>query len=647
MAQIEVTPGQPDLNVAKMIECINAAKLANCDLIILPELCVPGYLIGDQWEELAYIQDCVSYDEDIKKASIGINVIYGTVALGDGKHKDGRRKLYNVLRFIPADGIMSANWRTNEYIKTLLPNYREFEEPRHFTSAVEAGLTKDPDFYFRPVEICGVKMAFTICEDGWDEDYDVKPLAEYAKRGAELIINISCSPYTAGKNIARDRVFGQGHAKGNGVPLIYVNSVGIQNNGKTVYTFDGSSVAYNRQGEVVIQEPMFEESLYYVQYKDGDLISMSTDKVAFLDDIRILPKGIEETVAAMKYGAKKFLELCGTNKVVIGASGGIDSAVVASLMAQVVGPENLLLVNMPSRYNSATTRGLATELAKNIGCYYISIPIEESVDLTKKQVDGLEILRLPNESNVWELRAMTTSVIRTLKLTPFHLENVQARDRSSRILAAVAAAWGGVFTCNGNKAEFTVGYTTFYGDLGGFFAPVGDLWKHQVYEVGRCLNETERFIPEGTFTVMPSAELSTDQDVDQGKGDPFAYWYHDRLFESWQQIWFRVTPEENLRWYLDGTINEKLYGPEWKDANITGSWYDIYKLFPTVKEFCDDLERWYKLFKGLSVAKRVQAPPILGLTRRAYGFDYRDYLGKAYFTRTYLKMKEEAINAGK
>ena len=155
------------------------------------------------------------------------------------------------------------------------------------------------------------------------------------------------------------------------------------------------------------------------------------------------------------------------------------------------------------------------------------------------------------------------------------------------------------------------------------------MWKHQVYQVGQELNETENYIPEEAFTVVPSAELSSDQNVDEGKGDPLVYWYHDRLFESWQQWWHRVTPEENLTWYLDKTINEKLGTPE-----------DVYKLFPTVETFTDDLERWYRLFKGLSVAKRVQAPPILGLTRRSLGFDYRDYIGEAYFTRKYLEMKK-------
>ena len=205
------------------------------------------------------------------------------MAIGEGKHKDGRQKLYNALKFFPADGkpnsfpwpdmLCASHGYGRTYIKTLLPNYREFEEPRHFTSSTDLNI--DPDFYFRPTEICRVKVSFLICEDSWDEDYNIKPTQEYIKRGAGLIINISGSPYTEGKNKARDRVFGQGHAKGNHVPLIYVNAVGIQNNGKTIYTFDGSSVAYNSLGEPIFQVPMFEEGLYYVEYKDNDLYPIS------------------------------------------------------------------------------------------------------------------------------------------------------------------------------------------------------------------------------------------------------------------------------------------------------------------------------------------------------------------------------------
>ena len=195
---------------------------------------------------------------------------------------------------------------------------------------------------------------------------------------------------------------------------------------------------------------------------------------------------------------------------------------VASLFAQIVGPKNLLLINMPSKFNSDTTKNIARELAENIGCYYAVVPIEDSVTLTKSQINGLKILMLNkgNKCSFRDLHCTGTANCefseKTLQLSPLNLENVQARDRGSRILAAAASAWGGVFPCNSNKTEVSAGYCTLLGDNGGFFAPLGDLWKHQVYEVGKYLNKTYPVIPQGAFDVVPSAELSSDQNIDEG-----------------------------------------------------------------------------------------------------------------------------------
>jgi NAD+ synthase (glutamine-hydrolysing) len=220
------------------------------------------------------------------------------------------------------------------------------------------------------------------------------------------------------------------------------------------------------------------------------------------------------------------------------------------------------------------------------------------------------------------------------------MENVQARDRSSRILAALSASFGAVFACNANKAEMTVGYSTLYGDLGGFLALLGDLWKSEVYALGRYLNDTvfgRPVIPEGIFTIVPSAELSESQAVDEGKGDPLIYPYHDRLFFSWVQRWNRATPEEILEWYSAGTLNAELG----LDPAVT----DAYRLFPDAAAFVRDLERWWNLYGGIAVAKRVQAPPVLAVSSRAFGFDHREALGRPYYSGRYRELKAKLIGA--
>lgn len=606
---MEVYPGRPRDNTRRMLEHVAAARLAGREMVVFPEMAVPGYLLGDEWERPAFLRECEACGEALRDAARGIVALFGNVGLDWHKHnEDGRVRKYNAL-FAAVDGRFAgpAGSPYPFVIKTLMPNYREFDDSRHFYDnrklALELG--RPPETLIGPVRAGGWSVGAVLCEDGWDTDYLLSPLRILAGKGVDFMVNASASPFTFDKNHKRHRVFSAA-AAALGRPLAYVNKTGVQNNGKTVFTFDGATCVYDRTGNVVEGPAAFAEGVLDVE--------LPLDGRAFGRPVSPRRDAVGELDKAIRYGTERFMKSCGVERVVVGASGGIDSAVVASVYSRILPADQLLLVNMPSRYNSRTTIGLARQLASGLGCGYVEAPIEESVQLTRRQLEGLEA--------AWPGRS------RALKVSDAVMENVQARDRVARVLSAVAASFGGVFTCNANKSELTVGYTTLYGDLGGYMANIADLWKGEVYALGRHLNQQGAVIPEGCFTVTPSAELSAAQAVDEGKGDPLIYPYHDCLFRSWVESWNRTTPEEILEWYQGGVLEQRIG----YDGNVG-------KLFATPAAFVADLERWWNLYQGLGVAKRIQAPPVLAVKRRAFGFDHRESQMGARYTRRYEEMK--------
>ncbi|MDD5482286.1 MAG: NAD(+) synthase [Kiritimatiellae bacterium] len=618
LAQINVVPGQPALNTATMLKGIAAAKQKKARLIVFPELAIPGYLIGDNWERNAFLRECEECGERIRAAAKNITVVFGNVAMDWGrKNEDGRVRKYNAL-FVAERGkfIGPRGAPYNFVIKTLSPNYREFDESRYFYDLRKLAqeLGQKPEKLISPVKACGLALACILCEDAWDADYGVSPLRIMAKHPVDIILNSSSSPFTLNKNRKRETVF-SGHCARLRRPLIYVNNVGIQNNGKTVYTFDGSSCVYDSGGNCRRAGRRFEENI--------QVFDIPMDGTPFGRQ----PGGAEDDIGAIYEalcsGLQSFLKQIGIKRMVVGLSGGIDSAVAACLCRQTLPRKNLLLINMPGRFNSPVTIRLARAIAKNLGCYYVEIPIDPSVKLTVSQIDNLAIKSFANA-----LRGR-------LRLNGPILENIQARDRSARILAAAAAAFGGAFTCNANKAEMTIGYTTMYGDLAGCLAPLGDLWKREVYALAKFMNKNifkREIIPAECFDLKPSAELSPKQNVDKNQGDPLCYPYHDRLFAAWVERWQRVTPEEILAWRLAGRL-EKEIGCEVKAGDI----------FKNNRVFIADLERWWEQYCGLGIAKRIQAPPVLAVKKRAFGFDHREAQTPPWYSARYRKLKQQLL----
>ncbi len=621
---MEIIPGRPDLNYKKILTIMEQARMQHADILLLPEMCLPGYLIGDLWEQQTFLDDCEYYAQQIVAASKNLCVLFGSVAVEEGRlNEDGRIRKYNAA-FACQNGKLLDGYLGRKFIiKNSLPNYREFDDCRHFYSLQKlcaeenAAITQ----VLQPLEITirgeKFRLGLMLCEDGWTENYHLNVPQTLAQNGAQILCNLSCSPYTLGKNHKRNRLFGA-QARAAGVPLVYCNNVGIQNNGKNIFTYDGYTCAYSSDGALVTSARIYEDTLLPFSWdtESGQIIPACPPAPLY--------EGAEAIYKALKYGTAKFLEQCGIKKITIGLSGGIDSAVTAAMYADILGAENLLLLNLPSQYNSAVTRNLAYELAQALGANYAVLPITQSCELTVKQLTQTPVTNLAAGTEFY------------LQLSGLAKENIQARDRGARLIAAAAAAFGGAFSCNSNKAELSVGYATFYGDIAGAVAMLGDLWKHQVYALGRYLNEKifmREVIPEEIFGIRPSAELSAGQTVGSG-GDPLVYAYHDYLLRAFIENWHKTTPADILRWYKNGTLAQELGCPQ----------AALDEACPSAQALIDDLERWWKLFAGFAVAKRIQAPPVLSLTKRAFGYDHREAQLSPYFSREYYQLKEALLS---
>ncbi len=625
LAQMEVVPNRPKRNLENMLKMIDEAKEKKVDLIAFPEMCVGGYLLGDEWLDNNFVLNLMSFNETIRKASKGIAVAYGNIYFDKDinervkdknfhPNKDGRIRKYNAV-YIFQNGKQARRLKETNILpkgvqpKTLLPNYRFFDDERYFFSLqdIAKDFGRELSDLTQPylIEIDGkdVPIGFELCEDLWCEDYRkngraLNPTKTLIENGAELIINISASPWTFGKNRARDRRirFLKEECNDSFVPFLYVNCTGVQNNGKNFITFDGGSTVYNSKGETIIfSKAAYEQELLIINKNDfkKDLVE------------RVEEDKTREKYNALINGIRHIKDSTGMDddpKFVVGMSGGIDSSVVAALLVKAVGSDKVLGINMPTRYNSDKTKKAAEYVASQLDIPYFVAPIE---DLVKVNEQVLENIKVFGEKG---------------RLTTANKENVQAKIRGTSILSNFAAMYGALFTNNGNKDEIALGYATLYGDWGGALSIIGDLTKAEVFDLAGYLNNEiykkevipEILIPDRLFRfrkdqIEPSAELKDNQ------VDPMKFGYHCALLEAITD-YKKKSSSDIMKWYLEGSMEKNL-----------GISFELIKRYEIDKPeiFVKDLEWFYSGIKK-AVFKRVQSPPIIATSKSAYGYDIRE-----------------------
>jgi NAD+ synthetase len=464
LLQLNSTIGDFMANRRKLLAAYEKAVTLGAEFILAPELFLCGYPPRD----LLLRDDFV--DANLAALAETAEQI-GTVPLCVGYVEKNSEKPGRALK--NAAAILQHGktiWRTH---KSLLPTYDVFDEDRYFEPAKKV----------EPFVLNGCKLGITICEDIWnDEDfwperiYRRDPVKELIAQGAEIILNISASPWHDGKERTRLEML-QRVARDEKIPLAQVNLAGTNDE----LIFDGHSVALNSRGEVIALGKGFAEDVLVADVKT----SSAPQPIEW-------PVREQQIFSALSLGIQDYVRKCGFKSVILGLSGGIDSALVAVLAADALGVENVLGVAMPARYSSRGSLTDAESLAKNLGIRYEVLPIEPAFLAVEKQLENVFAGTKPNEAE----------------------ENVQSRLRGVTLMA-LANKFGALVLTTGNKSEMAVGYCTLYGDMNGALAPIADVLKTDIYKIARWVNREKNIIPENSLTKPASAELrpnQTDQD---------------------------------------------------------------------------------------------------------------------------------------
>ena len=458
LAQINTTIGDLEGNTQRIGKAVKKGEAAGADLVVFSEMTITGYPPRDLLERTSFVTENLYKLEEVAGWSKNVGVVCGFVDRGEGG-----KPLFNGGAVLDGGRIVFRQY------KTLLPTYDVFDETRYFQPAKERDV-----FVFK-----GRRIGLSICEDIWnDKDfwseqrYGIDPVEELAKKGADILINISGSPYSMGKHGLRRGMVGE-VARKCGCPLVYVNQVG----GNDELLFDGASFAVNSPGDVVCQCRDFEEDLvvFDAEEERGAMHDVSKEE--------------EESVfKALVMGIRDYTEKCGFRKVVLGLSGGIDSSITAVIACRALGEENVIGVMMPSPYSSEGSLRDGKRLAERLGMSYRIIPINE---IFSAYLGALGEVFEGVEGDVTE-------------------ENIQARIRGN-LLMAMSNKFGYLALTTGNKSETAVGYSTLYGDMAGGLAVISDVPKTLVYRLARYVNRDGEVIPNEALEKAPSAELRPNQ----------------------------------------------------------------------------------------------------------------------------------------
>ncbi len=460
LGQINPTVGDFSGNAQKIIDFSRRAQAAGAGLILFPELSVCGYPPRDLVERPSFVARNRETVDRIAAETNGIAVICGLVTPADAETGKSVMNSAALLR----DGRLAFLQS-----KMLLPTYDVFDEMRNFAPA------RSQDLF----DFCGNRMALTICEDAWnDKDfwnkrlYGTDPIEALLRSGGNFVLNISASPFWLGKRELRTNMLAT-IARNDRVPVVMVNQVG----GNDSLLFDGSSLVLDREGKVIAQGKSFEEDLIYF------------DSATLKGEIHEQIEGEEASAfAALVLGTRDYTRKCGFKQVVIGLSGGIDSALTAAIATEAVGPENVIGVGMPGPYSSQGSIDDARQLATNLGIRFELLPIGDICN---------------------SYRATLKGVFAGLKEDVTE-ENIQARARGT-LLMALSNKFNAIVLSTGNKSELAVGYCTLYGDMVGGLAVISDVPKTLVYRISHYVNSRRPVIPQDSLEKPPSAELRPNQ----------------------------------------------------------------------------------------------------------------------------------------